>query len=106
MDEAAAQGWTTRALERQIGTLYYERMLASSDRRTVEKEAASHIAPLQQNSREFVRDPVILEFLGLPGAGKLLESDLEQALLDNLQAGEKEIPLLHSVGCHSNHCVR
>jgi len=86
MSEAADQGWSTRALERQIGTLYYERLLASSDRQAVEREAASNIEPLQQSPREFVRDPVILEFLGLPGAGKLLESELEQALLDNLQA--------------------
>lgn len=86
MNEAAGQGWSTRALERQIGTLYYERLLASSDRQAVEKEAASNIQLLQQNPREFVRDPVILEFLGLPGSGKLLESELEQALLDNLQA--------------------
>jgi predicted nuclease of restriction endonuclease-like (RecB) superfamily len=86
MNESADQGWSTRALERQIGTLYYERLLASSDRREVEQEAASNIAPLQQTPREFVRDPVMLEFLGLPGTGKLLESNLEQALLDNLQA--------------------
>jgi predicted nuclease of restriction endonuclease-like (RecB) superfamily len=86
MNEAADQSWSTRALERQIGTLYYERLLASSDRPVVEEEAASNIAPLQQNPREFVRDPVMLEFLGLPGTGKLLESELEQALLDNLQA--------------------
>ena len=86
MNESADQSWSTRALERQIGTLYYERLLASSDRREVEQEAASNIAPLQQNPREFVRDPVMLEFLGLPGTGKLLESNLEQALLDNLQA--------------------
>lgn len=86
MNEAADQGWSTRALERQIGTLYYERLLASSDRQAIEQEAASNIAPLQQTPREFVRDPVILEFLGLPGTGKLLESELEQALLDNLQA--------------------
>jgi predicted nuclease of restriction endonuclease-like (RecB) superfamily len=86
MNEAADQGWSTRALERQIGTLYYERLLASSDRQAVEQEATSNIVPLQKNPREFVRDPVILEFLGLPGIGKLLESELEQALLDNLQA--------------------
>jgi len=86
MNESADQGWSTRALERQIGTLYYERLLASSDRQAVEQEAAFNIVPLQQNPREFVRDPVILEFLGLPGTSKLLESELEQALLDNLQA--------------------
>ena len=84
MTEAAAQGWTTRALERQINTLYYERLLATSDRPAVEQEAHDAITPLQ-NPRDFVRDPVMLEFLGLPG-GRLLEADLEQALLDNLQA--------------------
>ena len=85
MKEAAIQGWTTRALERQINTLYYERLLASSDRSAVTEEASGAIAPLQ-TTREFVRDPVMLEFLGLPGVGKLLEADLERALLDNLQA--------------------
>ncbi len=85
MKEAASQGWTTRALERQINTLYYERLLASSDRTAVEDEANGGIAPLQ-TQRDFVRDPVMLEFLGLPGVGRLLEADLERALLDNLQA--------------------
>ncbi len=82
MNETASQGWTTRALERQIGTLYYERLLASSDRATVEQDAVINLSPLQQNPREFVRAPVMLEFLGLPGTGQLLEADLEQALLD------------------------
>jgi predicted nuclease of restriction endonuclease-like (RecB) superfamily len=85
MNEAATQGWTTRALERQINTLYYERLLASSDRRAVAEEASGAIAPLH-TPRDFVRDPVMLEFLGIPGAGRLLEADLERALLNNLQA--------------------
>jgi predicted nuclease of restriction endonuclease-like (RecB) superfamily len=84
MTEAAAQSWTTRALERQINTLYYERLLATSDRQAVEQEAYDAITALQ-NPRDYVRDPILLEFLGLPG-GRLLEADLEQALLDNLQA--------------------
>lgn len=49
-------------------------------------EANTLLAPLNQTSREFVRDPVLLEFLGLPGTGRLLESDLEQGLMDKLQA--------------------
>ena len=64
VDEAVAQNWSSRALERQIG---------------------SQIASLTQSPREFVRDPVLLEFLGLPGTGRLLESDLEQGLMDQLQ---------------------
>jgi hypothetical protein len=58
MKEAASQGWTTRALERQINTLYYERLLASSDRTAVEEEASGGIATVQ-TPRDFVRDPVI-----------------------------------------------
>jgi predicted nuclease of restriction endonuclease-like (RecB) superfamily len=85
MKEAASQTWTTRALDRQISTLYYERLLASSDRKAVEHEAGVAIAQLQ-TPRSFVRDPVMLEFLGLPGVGRLLEAELEKALLDNLQA--------------------
>ena len=85
MNEAAGQGWTTRSLERQISTLYYERLLATSDRPAVESEARGNLAP-SQTPRDFVRDPVMLEFLGLPGVGRLLEADLERALLDNLQA--------------------
>ncbi len=56
------------------------------DRQAVEEEAAINIAPLESPPREFVRDPVLLEFLGLANVGKLLEAELEQALLDNLQA--------------------
>jgi len=85
MNEAASQNWSTRALERQIGTLYYERLLGSSDRKAVEKEAGTKLAAIEHGPRDFVRDPVLLEFLGLPGAGKLLETDLEEALLNHLQ---------------------
>lgn len=85
MNEAVQQNWSTRALDRQIGTLYYERLLASQDRAAVEQEAASNLQALSRNPREFVRDPVLLEFLGLPNARALLESDLEQALIDQLQ---------------------
>jgi len=84
--EAATQNWSTRALERQIGTLYYERLLVSQDRKAVIQEADDNVAALPPSPREFVRDPVLLEFLGLPSPGKLLEAKLEQALIDNLQA--------------------
>ena len=86
MNEAATQNWSTRALERQIGTLYYERLLASQDRAAVEQEAASKLQALGKSPREFVRDPVLLEFLGLPNAGTMLEGELEQALIEQLQS--------------------
>jgi len=86
MSEAIVQNWSSRALERQIGTLYYERLLSSQDKAAVQAEASSQLAPLNQSPRAFVRDPVLLEFLGLPGTGRLLESELEQGLMDKLQA--------------------
>ncbi|MBI4669107.1 MAG: DUF1016 domain-containing protein [Elusimicrobia bacterium] len=85
MAEAAAQNWSSRALERQVGTLYYERLLATKDRPSVRAEADKKLAALKQTPREFVHDPVLLEFLGLPNTGKLLESKLEKALIENLQ---------------------
>jgi predicted nuclease of restriction endonuclease-like (RecB) superfamily len=85
MNEAATQNWSSRALDRQIDTLYFERLLLSGDKASVTAEASANIAALPQTPREFVRDPVLLEFLGLPGTGKLLESRLEQALMEKLQ---------------------
>ena len=85
MDETAVQNWSSRALERQIGTLYYERLLASRDRAPVEAEAQANTSALS-SPRELVRDPVVLEFLGLPEAGRVLESELEQSLMNHLQA--------------------
>ncbi len=83
--EAISQNWSSRALERQIGTLYYERMLASRDRQAVADEAAGLLSAQPNEPRSIVRDPVMLEFLGLPEAGRVLESGLEQALMDHLQ---------------------
>ena len=79
MQEAAEQNWSSRVLERQIGTLSYERLLSSGNA-AISPEQAVQVSP-----RDFIRDPVMLEFLGLPGTGKLLESKLEGALMDKLQ---------------------
>lgn len=86
VNEAVAQNWSSRALERQVGRLYYERLLSSRDRKAVRAEAEEKIAELPPSPREFVRDPVLLEFLGLPETGRLLESDMEQALIEHLQS--------------------
>jgi len=84
-NEAATQNWSTRALSRQIRTLYYERLLASKDRMPVREEGEAQIAALPAEPRQFIRDPVLLEFLGLPNSGRLLESTLDEALIGNLQ---------------------
>ncbi len=86
MREAAEQNWSSRALQRQMGTLNYERLLLSQDKAAVTAEAQHNLGALPPSPRAFVRDPVMLEFLGLPGSGKLLEAGLEQGLMDKLQA--------------------
>jgi len=85
VQEVAAQNWSTRALERQIGSLYFERLLLSQDKAAVTEEAQANMATLEQSPRAFVRDPMMLEFLGLPETGRLLEARLETALMDKLQ---------------------
>ncbi len=85
MNESAIQNWSSRALERQINTLYYERLLASRDRDAVKDEADTDIQKMRASPRDFIRDPVVLEFLGLPNAGRVLETELEQALINQLQ---------------------
>jgi predicted nuclease of restriction endonuclease-like (RecB) superfamily len=82
VQEAAGQNWSTRTLERQIGSQYYERLLSSKDKAGM---IAPPEAPGKLSARDFVRDPVMLEFLGLPEAGRVLEVDLEAALMDKLQ---------------------
>lgn len=86
MNESAVQNWSSRALERQINTLYYERLLVSRDRPAVEQEACTKIQQMNAQPRDFIRDPVMLEFLGLPNAGLTQETSLEQALINQLQA--------------------
>ena len=85
VQEAVVQNWSTRALERQIGSLYYERLLLSQDKAAVTAEAQANLSALAPSPRAFVRDPMMLEFLGLPNTGRLLEATLETALMDKLQ---------------------
>ena len=86
INEAITQNWSSRALDRQVNRLYYERLLASRDRKAVRDEAEERLAELPPSPRDFVRDPVLLEFLGLPETGRLLENDLEKRLIEHLQS--------------------
>jgi predicted nuclease of restriction endonuclease-like (RecB) superfamily len=86
MTEAASQQWSSRALDRQISTLYYERLLSSQDKAAVQQEAETKTRPLShQDTRNYLRDPYVLDFLNLP-AERYLEADLERGLIDNLQS--------------------
>ena len=57
--EAETENWSSRALERQVSRLYYERLLSSKDREAVRAEADEKIAELPPSPRDFVRDPVL-----------------------------------------------
>lgn len=82
--EAADQHWSARALARQIGVLYYERLLASKNKEPVTQEAHNKTSELVESPQDYLRDPYILDFLNLQDK-TYQESDLEQAIITNLQ---------------------
>ena len=85
-NEAATQNWSVRALDRQISTLYYERLLGSPKQDGVREDAASKISSeAAPDPRDFIRDPYVLEFLGVQPDAGLYEKDVEQGLIDRLQ---------------------
>lgn len=83
MNEAAASMWSTRQLDRQISTLYFERLLGSTDKESVRQEANEKLQSYEPAN--YIRDPYFLEFIGLGEYPALRESTLETALIDNLQ---------------------
>ena len=84
MNQSIENSWSARALERQISTLYYERLLSSQEKSLVKQEGEEKTKILETDVKDYLRDPYIFDFLNLPMAS-LLESDVEQALIDNLQ---------------------
>ena len=83
LTEAAENMWSVRTLDRNISTLYYNRIVASIDKKTVEDEMKEKIKSLQ--TEEFIKNPVVLEFLDLPSNMSYTESQLEKALTDDIQ---------------------
>lgn len=84
LNEAITNSWSVRALERQISTLFYERLLSSKEKGLVEIEAKEKTKDLEINVKDYLRDPYIFDFLNLP-SDTLLESNIEQSLINNLQ---------------------
>ena len=83
LTEAAENMWSVRTLDRNISTLYYNRIVASIDKKMVEDEMKEKIKSLQ--TEEFIKNPVVLEFLDLPTNMSYTESQLEKALTDDIQ---------------------
>ena len=83
LTEAAENVWSVRTLDRNISTLYYNRIVASIDKKIVENEMKDKTKKLQ--AEEFIKNPVVLEFLDLPTNMSYTESQLEKALTDDIQ---------------------
>ena len=83
LTEAAENMWSVRTLDRNISTLYYDRIVASIDKKTVEDEMKDKTKKLQ--AEEFIKNPVVLEFLDLPTNMSYTENELEKALTDDIQ---------------------
>lgn len=83
IEEAIKEQWSSRQLDRQISSMYYERLLASQDKAAVVAEANEKLSKVEPE--QFIKDPYVLEFIDLKNYPALRESALEQALIDNLQ---------------------
>lgn len=85
MHEAAKEMWSFRTLNRNINTQYYERMLLSQMSNEVKNEMIQNTVPYQRDKFEFIKNPTVLEFLGLPGNKGYTEQKIEQAIIDNME---------------------
>jgi predicted nuclease of restriction endonuclease-like (RecB) superfamily len=82
--EAEKEGWSVPVLERQIHSFFFARLLKSRDKNGVLKLATEGQAV--KNPADTIKDPYILDFLGLPDSKQLHESELESAIIENLQS--------------------
>ncbi len=81
--EAVKAEWSVRQLQRQINTMFYQRILASRDKESVSAEIQTTVP--KPEYEKVIKDPYVLEFLDLPANEHYYESELEQALIDHLQ---------------------
>ena len=82
--EAFQEGWSVRTLQRNVSSQYYYRMLKTQQPESVKQEMKM-LTSSYQNKLEFIKNPVIAEFLGMQEDTSYLESDLEQSIISNLQ---------------------
>ena len=81
--EATEQTWSVRTLQRNISSQYYYRMLKTQKKELVESEMKQPTASYQNNKLEFIKNPVVAEFLGFSQNTDFTESDLEKSILSN-----------------------
>jgi predicted nuclease of restriction endonuclease-like (RecB) superfamily len=84
MEESINSNWSTRQLERQINTHFYERLLSSQNKEAVSQEIQK-TAPAPE-PKDFIKNPYVLEFLNIKPSPELYEKHLESALIEHLQS--------------------
>ena len=85
MNEAISEGWSSRTLDRNIASQYYYRLLQSQAKEAVRDEMQTLTADFQKDKLEFIKNPVVAEFLGLAQNTKFSETELESAIITHLQ---------------------
>jgi predicted nuclease of restriction endonuclease-like (RecB) superfamily len=85
LKEASENMWSVRTLDRNISTLYYQRLLSSQNKQVVEDEMIENTKEYKLNALDFIKNPSFLEFLNLPNNLGYTEIELEKALIDNIQ---------------------
>ena len=83
LEECIEGNWSTRQLERQINSFYYQRILASQNKNIVRNEINKLEEGIQPE--DIIKDPFVLEFMGLNDNRDFTETEVEKALMDNLQ---------------------
>ena len=83
--EAVKEAWSVRTLQRNISSQYYYRLLKSQIKEPVEKEMKTLTAPYQADKLEFIKNPVIAEFLVIAEDMSFTETELEKSIISNLQ---------------------
>jgi len=83
--EALIGSWSVRVLQRNVSSDYYHRMLLSQKKDLVKKEMIEITEPLQEKKLEFIKNPMVLEFLVIPENNDFRESELEKAIINHLQ---------------------
>ena len=85
VQEASREMWSVRTLARNVGSQYYHRLLQSPKKENVITEMLQLTAPLQNDARDFLKDPVVAEFLQLPSNNDFTETELERAIIKHLK---------------------
>ena len=83
--ESSRQMWSVRTLQRNVDSQYYYRMLKAPDPEKVESEMKEITSSFEEERLSFIKDPVVVEFLGLSPDSHYTESDLETCILNNLE---------------------